>query len=82
MFGDEAVDGGLQVDDRAEHAALQAPPGELGEEAMKVIRAENCSALVANHVYLKYPASQKEGYDSIVRRMAKSLTSEPGMACD
>ena len=32
-FLDEAVDGGLQVDDRAEHTALQAPPGELGEEA-------------------------------------------------
>jgi len=33
-FLDEAVDGGLQIDDRAEHAALQAPPGELGEEAL------------------------------------------------
>ena len=49
---------------------------------MKVVRAENCSALVANHIYLKYPASQKESYDPIVRRMAKSLTSKLGMACE
>ncbi len=29
----EAVDGGLQVGDGPEDAALEAPPGELGEEA-------------------------------------------------
>ena len=34
VLGDEAVDGGLQVDDGAEDAALQPPPGELGEEAL------------------------------------------------
>ena len=30
---DEAVDGGLEVGDGAEHAALEAAPCELGEEA-------------------------------------------------
>lgn len=33
LLGDETVDGGLEVDERVECAALQAPPGELGEEA-------------------------------------------------
>ena len=32
--GDEAVDSGLEVDDRAEGSALEAAPGELGEEAL------------------------------------------------
>lgn len=29
----EAVDGGLEVDNRMEDAVLQAPPGQCGEEA-------------------------------------------------
>ena len=33
VFFEEAVDGGLEVDDRSEDAALQSPLGELGEEA-------------------------------------------------
>src|SRR5258708_22137484 len=33
-LGDEAVDGGLEVDDRAKDAALEAAPGEFGEEAL------------------------------------------------
>ena len=33
-LGDEAVDGGLQVDDGAEDAALEATSAELGEEAL------------------------------------------------
>jgi hypothetical protein len=31
---DEAVDGGLEVGDGAEHAALEATPGELGKKAL------------------------------------------------
>ncbi len=31
---EEAVDSGLEIDDRSEDAALQAPFGELGEEAL------------------------------------------------
>ena len=34
VLGDEAVDGGLEVDDRAEGSVLEVPPGELGEEAL------------------------------------------------
>jgi hypothetical protein len=33
-LGDEAVDGGLQVDDGAEDSALEAMSAELGEEAL------------------------------------------------
>jgi hypothetical protein len=33
VFGDEAVDGGLQVDQTPEYAMLEPPPGQLGEEA-------------------------------------------------
>ena len=34
MVDDEAVDGGLQIDDALENAALETTPGEDGEEAL------------------------------------------------
>ena len=34
MLLEEAVDGGLKINDRVEDAALQPPLGELGEEAL------------------------------------------------
>ena len=34
VFGDEAVDGGLEIDDGVEHAALEPPFGESGEEIL------------------------------------------------
>ena len=34
VLGEVAVDGGLQLDDGAEHAALQPPPGERREERL------------------------------------------------
>ena len=34
---DEAVDGGLEVDDGAEHAASEPAPGQLGEEALDAV---------------------------------------------
>jgi hypothetical protein len=33
-LGEKAVDGGLEVDDRLEHAAFEPSFGELGEEAL------------------------------------------------
>jgi hypothetical protein len=33
-LGEEAVNGGLEVDDGAEDAAFQAAPGQLGKEAL------------------------------------------------
>jgi hypothetical protein len=32
-LSDEAVDGDRQINDRSEHAALEAPARDLGEEA-------------------------------------------------
>lgn len=34
MLTDEAVDGSLKVDERMEDAVFQAPPRQLGEEAL------------------------------------------------
>ena len=34
MLGDVAVDRGLQLDDRAEHAAPEPTPGQRGEEGL------------------------------------------------
>ena len=49
---------------------------------LKAIRAQPCAALVVNHIYFRYPADQKERYDPIVAHSAKSLHSEPAMACE
>lgn len=38
MLIDEAVDGGVELDDGVEHAAPEAPLGELGEEAFDGIQ--------------------------------------------
>ena len=43
VLGDEAVDGGLQVDDGMEHAMLQSPAGELGEEALDRVRRSSAN---------------------------------------
>ena len=37
MLGDEAVDGGLEIDDRVEDTTFQAAFGGLGEEALDSI---------------------------------------------
>lgn len=34
MFLDEAVDGGLEIDDRMEDAVLQASAGQFGEKPL------------------------------------------------
>jgi hypothetical protein len=34
VFGDEAIDGGLKVDEGMEDAALQSSPGKFGKEAL------------------------------------------------
>ena len=37
-LGDEAIDGGLQIDDRFEYAAFQPTARELGEETLDGVR--------------------------------------------
>ena len=39
----------------------------------KVAVSRKCSSLVANHIYLKYPKSQRKRYELIIPHMAKSL---------
>jgi hypothetical protein len=39
-LGEETLDGGLQIDERAEHAALEPSPGELGEEPSTALSQE------------------------------------------
>ena len=34
VFLDEAIDGGLEIDERMEDAVLEPPPGQLCEEAL------------------------------------------------
>lgn len=34
MFANKAIDGGLQIDDRMEHAIFQTPAGQLGKESL------------------------------------------------
>ena len=43
VFGDEAIDGGLEIDDGSEDASLQSPLGELGEEPFDGIEPERRS---------------------------------------
>jgi len=38
VLGDEAIDGGLEIGGGSEHPALQAPLGELGEEAFDRVK--------------------------------------------
>jgi len=39
----------------------------------KVVVTTRCDPMIGNHIYLRYPASQKAEYDAIVRRLASSL---------
>ena len=48
LLGDEAVDGGLEIDQRVECAALQAPLGEFGEEAFE---PQECRNYLTNSGY-------------------------------
>jgi len=39
----------------------------------KVLLTTGCDPMIGNHVYLRYPASQKAAYDAVVRHVAASL---------
>lgn len=40
VFGDEAVDGGLKINERMEHAVFQSAARELGEKAFYRVQPE------------------------------------------
>ena len=48
-FLEEAVDRGLEIDDRAEHAAFEAASGQLGEEALDGVEPGGRSRRVMEH---------------------------------
>ena len=43
LLRDEAADGGLEIDERVESAALQASLGEFGEEAFDKLCQSKCT---------------------------------------
>ena len=47
----------------------------------KVRVTSPCGSMVANHIYLKYPANQQSYYGPIVQRMAASLRGRSGAPC-
>ena len=44
VVGDEAIDGGLEIDDALGDAALQAPLGEDGEETLEGVEPDRVAA--------------------------------------
>jgi hypothetical protein len=42
----------------------------------KVVVTTGCDPMIGNHVYFRYPASQKRAYDAIVRNMAATLEGD------
>ena len=48
-FPQEAIDRGLEVDDRAEHAAFEAALGQLGEEALDSVEPGGRGRRVMEH---------------------------------
>jgi hypothetical protein len=59
--------------------------GFLGNEIIyeKVAITSDCDPMIANHIYLRYPASQKKRYDPIVRHMVASLAGkQPAEMCN
>lgn len=49
---------------------------------MRALLSKACAPPVVHHVYLQYPAAQREGYDAIVARMAKSLRAGRAGDCN
>ncbi len=70
-----ARDDGLDVVYSAARRNWFAYSGYLGGDIVyeKVVITPDCAPMIANHLYLRYPISQKKRYDPIVRRMAASL---------
>ena len=49
---------------------------------MKALLSKDCDPPIVHHIYLRYPAAQREGYDAIVARMAKSLRAGRAGDCN
>src|SRR6266436_6916590 len=51
VVGDEAIDGGLEIDDAFEDAALEAPLGEDGEETLDGVEPTGRGGREMNHPF-------------------------------
>jgi len=49
---------------------------------MKALLSKDCTAPIAHHIYLRYPATQRKRYDAIVTRIANSLRAGRGIDCN
>jgi len=78
-----AQEDGLDVTYSAGGKDWFAFSGTQGDDIIyeKAVLSRACSTPIANHIYLKYPASQRSRYDPVVRRMAKSLRGGRAGAC-
>jgi len=59
--------------------------GFLGPDIIyeKVVVMQGCDPMIANHIYLRYPANQKKHYNPIVKHIASSLEGSLSAAmCD
>lgn len=82
---DSAREDGLDITYSASKRGWFAYSGFQGNDIIyvKVVRSENCSSPVANHIYLQYPKDQRATYNPIVKQMAKSLShSSLDVECD
>lgn len=70
-----AHDDGLDITYSVAKKNWFAYSGFLGDDIIyeKVIVTTACDPMIGNHIYFKYPASQKKAYDAIVSHMAASL---------
>ena len=74
-LGDEAVDGGLQFDDRGEDAALEVLPGEPGKPAFD--RVPPGGVVAFDDYGWKMFHKQKEAEDDFMRRHDHEILELP-----
>lgn len=74
-----ARDGGVDIVYNAGKKNWFVYSGFLGGDIVyeKVLMTRSCGSLVAHHLFLRYPASQKKAFDSIVTHMSRSLQVQP-----
>ena len=80
---DAARDDGVAITYSAAKGDWFAYSGTVGSEIVyeKAVLSRACDPVVANHIYLRYPADQRARYNAIVKRMATSLRGGPGADC-
>lgn len=73
LLGDEAVDGGLKIDERVERSPLQAPSGELGEEPLDCVEpraSPHCPDPISHRITPRMVESSSTPYAARRRQKA------------